>query len=323
LDHAIQDARTERSGQRRIVSKRMQFVELGGDGNTKSAGPAPYLDYRPLEDDELQLVDRIPEPAWLRTEVESRAQEHAAVHLVPEHLEEVRGRKSELIDKTLAAVKERLTKEINYWDHRAEQLKEQELAGKKLARLNSGIARQRADDLMGRLKKRTEELEQERKLSPLPPVVLGGALVVPIGLLKKLSGQETATPLFARETERSEKLAMDAVMEAESQLGNEPRDVSAQKLGYDIESSVPGTGRLRFIEVKGRVAEAETVTITKNEILTAFNKPDDFILAIGVVNGEDVDLRYVRHPFQREPDFGVTSVNYNLTDLFDRGGTPE
>ena len=45
--------------------------------------------------------------------------------------------------------------------------------------------------------------------------------------------------------------------------------MSDQNLGYDVESSIPGTGILRFIEVKGRVAGAKTVTITKNEILTA------------------------------------------------------
>ena len=73
---------------------------------------------------------------------------------------------------------------------------------------------------------------------------------------------------------------MHAVMEAEERLGFMPRDVSDQKLGYDVESSIPGTGLLRFIEVKGRVRGAKTVTITKNEILTGLNKPDEFILAI-------------------------------------------
>jgi type III restriction enzyme len=55
------------------------------------------------------------------------------------------------------------------------------------------------------------------------------------------------------------------------------------KLGYDIESRVvegPDKGRLRFIEVKGRVTQADTVTVTRNEILTSLNKPDDFILAM-------------------------------------------
>ena len=168
----------------------------------------------------------------------SRAMEYAAIHLVPEHLDEVRRRKEELIDKTKAAVQDRLTKEINYWDHRAAQLKDQELAGRVNAKLNSGLARQRADELTARLQKRLTELEQERKLSPLPPVVLGGALIVPAGLLRKLQGKDDhGPPTFALETERSERLAMNAVMDAERRLGYVPKDVSDQNLGYDIESA--------------------------------------------------------------------------------------
>src|SRR5207244_266604 len=84
----------------------------------------------------------------------------------------------------------------------------------------------------------------------------------------------------ALQTQEVERLAMDAVMQAERRLGHEPRDVSAEKCGYDVESRVPGTGRLRFIEVKGRRAGADTICVTRNEILTALNKPEDFILAI-------------------------------------------
>ena len=53
LEHSIQDARTDRAGNRRVVSRRLQFVEVDPDGTTRSAGWAPYLDYRPLAD-ELQ-----------------------------------------------------------------------------------------------------------------------------------------------------------------------------------------------------------------------------------------------------------------------------
>lgn len=323
LEHSIQDARTERSGKRRIVSKRLQFVEIDSDGKTVTAGQAPYLDYRPATDDEKQAIEAMEAPEWLRESIESRVIEHAITHLVPSHLEEVRERKESLIDKTTAAVRDRLTKEINYWDHRAAQLKEQELAGRVNAKLNSGKARQRADDLAGRLERRLAELEEERKLSPLPPFVLGGAMIIPAGLLLKLTGQASDTvPSFAADTKRSEQLAMAAVMAAESQLGFQPRDVSEQKLGYDIESAIAGDGRLRFIEVKGRVKGATTVTITKNEILTALNKPDAFILAICEVDGEQATPRYVRQPFDREPDFAVTSVNYDLRKLLARGEAP-
>ena len=115
-------------------------------------------------------------------------------------------------------------------------------------------------------------------------------------------------------------------MEVERALGFAPTDRELEKLGYDIESRVvegPDKGRLRFIEVKGRVTGADTVTVTKNEILTSLNKPDDFILAmVEFLDGETHRVHYLRRPFQREPDFGVTSVNYDFVDLLVRAEEP-
>jgi hypothetical protein len=242
---------------------------------------------------------------------------------VPEHLTEVRSHKLDLIAKTEAAVKDRLTKEISYWDHRAEQLKLQEQAGKPNARLNSGEARKRADALQARLEKRMEELKLERQIAPLPPVALGGLLVVPAGLLAAVMGRPVATPTSSPDTQAAAARARAIVMEIERSLGFEPTDREHEKLGYDIESRVPGTGKLRFIEVKGRVAGAATITITRNEILYSLNQPDDFILAI-VEFTEDGTHRvpYLRRPFQREPDFGVTSVNYSLSELIEKAESP-
>jgi hypothetical protein len=262
-------------------------------------------------------------PTWLCQDLESLAMEHAAIHLVPQHSDEVRKRTEEMIEKTQAAVQEGLTEEINYGDRRAAQLKDQELAGRTNAKLNSGLARQRADDLTSRLQKRLSELEQERKLSALPPVILGGAMIVPVGLLRRLCGEAGPTSTsFPIDTERSEQLAMGAVMAAERKLGYAPRDVSDQNLGYDIESSIPGTGLLRFLELKGRVTGAETVTITKNEILTALDKPDGFILAVVMIDQDATQVRYCRTPFEKEPDFKATSVSYDLDKLLARAQEP-
>ena len=322
LEHSVQDARTDSLGQRRVVSKQLQFVEIDADGKSQSAGYAPYLNYRPLTKEEQGVIDKIVIPNWVREELETRVLSHAAEHLVPAHFEEVRHRREELVERTIAAVKDRLTKEIAHWDHRAEELREQESTGKVNAKLNSTLARHRADDLTARMQDRLLKLEQERKLSPLPPVVMGGALVIPVGVLAKLLGKPAQPATFGFEKARVEALAMAAVMQAERMLGFDPRDVSAIKCGYDIESSIPGTGCLRFIEVKGRVEGSATVTVTKNEILTALNKPDEFILAFVEIQGEKSVARYIRRPFQREPDFGVTSVNYNLAELLVRAKDP-
>jgi len=325
LEHAIQDASVTRSGERRVVSRRMLYVELDAAGNARHLHYAPYLDYRPLAAGEpgLEALLARPECAWIDRELEQRAQAHAVTHVVPEHLAEVRSRKLDLLAKTEAAVKDRLTKEISYWDHRAEQLKLQEQAGKPNARLNSGEARKRADALQARLEKRMEEIKLERQIAPLPPVVLGGLLVVPAGLLAAMTGRPAAALAESPDTQAAAARARAVVMEIERRLGFEPTDRETEKLGYDIESRVAGTGKLRFIEVKGRVAGAATITVTRNEILTSLNKPDAFILAI-VEFREDGTHRahYLRRPFQREPDFGVTSVNYDFGELLARAEPP-
>jgi len=81
----------------------------------------------------------------------------------------------------------------------------------------------------------------------------------------------------------------------------------------------PGDGRLRFIEVEGRKAGARTVTVTKNEILTGFKQPEQYILAlVGVDEAQATPLCYVRRPFEREPELAATSVNYDLRKLLAR-----
>ncbi len=325
LEHAIQDGSLTRSGERRVISRRMLYVEIDADGIARHLQYAPYLDYRPLTTDEpgVEAILGRPECGWIGHDLEQAAQQHAVSEVVPEHLAEVRGRKLELIDKTEAAVKERLTKEITYWDHRAEDLKLAEQAGKVNARLNSEEARKRADGLQARLEKRMAELALERQISPLPPVALGGLLVVPAGLIAAMTGRIPARPSSVVDTQAAAARARLAVMEIERALGFEPTDRETEKLGYDIESRIPGTGRLRFIEVKGRVAGADNITVTKNEILYSLNKPDDFILAIVEFRDDGSErVHYLRQPFQREPDFGAASVNYVMADLLERAEVP-
>jgi superfamily II DNA or RNA helicase len=324
LEHAIQDASLLPSGERRTISRRMLYVEMGADREPRQLHYAPYLDYRPLKADEPNIgaILARPECSWITRALEQKAQSHAIANVVPEHIKEVRDRRLAWVEKTRVAVKDRLTKEIAYWDHRAAQLKLQEEAGRAGARLNSGEARKRADDLQGRLEKRLAELDREAQVSALPPVVLGGLVVVPMGLIALMSGAAPAQ-MTVGDTQASAARARAIVMELERTFGFDPTDRELDKLGYDIESRVTGTGKLRFIEVKGRVTGADTVTVTKNEILTSLNKPEDFILAlVEFLDGENHRVHYLRQPFNREPDFGVTSVNYNFEELLKRAAEP-
>ena len=315
LENSIQDARTDKAGNRRVISRQMQFVEVSSEGVISPAGYAPYLDYRPATETEKNLINPVIDQSWRGKNYESEAISYAISKVVPHHFDELKKRKDELIQKTRAAVHERLTKEIVYWDNRATDLREREDAGK-THKMNSQRARERADELQARLQRRMTELELEGKLSPLPPVVIGGALIVPQGLINKLSGESQSEPaMFARNTEEVERKAMEAVTKEEQRLGFEPRDVSQAKIGYDIESKDRVTGHLRFIEVKGRAAGARTVTITKNEILTALNKPEQFILALVEVDGDKTKVSYLKQLQFKEPGFAVTSVNFDINEL--------
>jgi hypothetical protein len=305
----------------------MLYVEIDAQGGAKHLHYAPYLDYRPLAEGEpgVEALLARPECAWITRELETQAIGHAIASVVPEHVAEVRGRRTEWLAKTRGAVKDRLTKEITFWDHRAEQLKLLEQAGRAGARLNSSEARRRADDLQGRLQKRLAELDAEGQLSTLPPAVLGGLVVVPKGLITLMTGGQPATgePV---ETQAAAARARQIVMEIERQLGFDPVDREHEKLGYDIESRIPGTGRLRFIEVKGRLSGADVLTVTKNEILYSFNKPDDFVLAmVEFLDEQRHRVHYLRQPFERSgitTDFNGASVNFPFADLLRRAGEP-
>jgi len=322
VEDSVQDAFVMPNGSKRVISKHIHFIEIKEDGAALNAGYAPYLDYRGAEEDEQRVLrSYLGSQKWLQTNVEDIAVSYAVSKVIPAHVTEVRERKMKLINKTAKAVKDRLNNEINYWYLRSVDLKEKEAAGKINANLNSQKASDRAKYLEARLQKRLEELENEKLISAMPPVIVGGALVIPRGLLDKLTGKTNMFTADAAARREIELTAMKAVMDIETSLGFIPRDVSAEKVGYDIESQIPvekrdkGGSTLRFIEVKGRAAGADTVTVSKNEILTALNKPDEYILAIIEVNGAHTETVYLRKPFRERPDFAATSITYNIKEI--------
>ena len=326
LEHAVQDGRKRRDGTFHIISRQLQFVEVTEDGTFRDAGMAPYLDFRSPSPTEEAAFGHLLDAEWLKEDWEHKALGFAVREIVGRHADEVRRRRLPLIDKVEEQVKARLQKEINFWDRRSQDLKAQEAAGKK-TRLPSRVAEDRANRLADRLQTRLNALKDERAISPQPPRIVGGALVIPRGLLVKLGAAEREaieTAVDAEARKRVELLAMNAVMDAERALGREPRDVSADRgLGYDIESRDPKTGDLYFIEVKGRIAAADSVTLTRNEILRALNVPDRWRLAVVVVDEDTAQPPFYVTGFDwGQPGFGQTQATYRLGALAEHGGAP-
>ena len=323
VDHTVRESTSDNS----VASRRLQFVEIDEKGIAKNAGWAPHLDLQPIDDYDHKLVGDILQAPWLSSNLEALALNHASQQLVPEHYAEVKGRRERQAEKTLTAVNERLVKEINYWSDRYIKLKDDVKAGKQ-PRMQPEMARRRVDDLTARLEQRKAELSALKNVVSSTPVVMGGALVIPQGLLAYRKG-ETQFAVDAQARSRIERIAMNAVMDAERALGFEVKDVGAEKCGWDVTSRPPvdESGAIqsdRHIEVKGRSEGQSTITVSRNEIIYGLNQADKFILAIVIIDGEQYDgPYYVKAPFTKEPDFGVASINYDLNELLAKAVTPE
>lgn len=329
VDHSVRENPLQNSANSapKVVSRRLQFNEIDSQGHSINAGWAPHLDLLPISEVERKQVSDVFDAPWISQNLEGLALQHASQHLVPEHYNEVKTRAQRQAEKILTAVHERLIKEINYWQDRYLKLKDDVDAGKQ-PRMQPENARRRVDELTARLEHRTQELQSMQNVTSSTPVVLGGALIIPAGLLAQRRG-DTTFCVDAEARSRIEWAAMHAVIAAEQLLGHTVKDVSAEKCGWDITARPPtrADGSIqddRHIEVKGRVKGATTVTVTKNEIFSSFNQGEKYLLAIVLVDGEEADgPHYIKHPFKTEPEFGVASVNYDLQELLARAVRPE
>lgn len=324
IEHEIHDGRTNQIG-KQTISKRMQFARLDADGCATYGGIAPHLDLRPASNEEIELVAEELNASWLKKDIEEQIKSFSIRDLAKKHHAEITERRIPEIKKIEKEVKKRLKQEIRYWDMRATKLRDKEKTGEK-TRLSAQNAQRRADNLEERLKNRINQLELEKVISALPPVIRGGLAVIPKGLLdkKKLNTVQNNSLVDRSMSKKEvELLAMEAVMDVERRLGYDPEDRSAYKEGYDIISFDTKKQEYRFIEVKGRVEGSDTVTVTKNEIITGLNKGNNFALAIVEIESNTVyKPRYVWNPFDMVPSTNCVSVIYNLHDFYNKAVEP-
>ena len=304
IETAIQSMK---DGKEKIISKKLHFVEILENGEIVPVNYAPYFDYRSPKDFERSKVLAAIQNLDFFKDVENIAVDYAVKNIIPAHLQETSKSRKEYLNKMEMAIRERLQNEINYWDKKAIDIKDKN-------KLDAQNFYKKADDLEVRFKKRLEEISFERKISAAAPVIIGGALIVPKGYFDSKTPNTFSINVGAR-TE-IEKIAMNAVIEIEKSLGNLPTDCSLKKCGYDIESVSPNENFVRFIEVKGRNADATNLTFTKNEVITALNAPENFILAIVQIDGNNAKVTYLKKPFRSPPDFGVESLNYKISLIF-------
>ncbi len=305
-----------------VIFKQVNYIFMYQDGHAQNAGYAPYLDYRAPNDDELSKAkEYVKSQTWLTKDIEQKAVRYAVSNIIQKQFRQLREERKLRYEKIEAQVKSRLCCAINYWDAKANDHEEKAIKGLKNANSNAAQARAKADKLRIQQANRLRELELEKQVFSGQPQITGAAVVIPVGLMNLLCGKSVDSEI-SHDKKTMEMAGMNAVMAIEKRLGFAPVDVSSENCGYDIESKIPVERRndgnaLRLIEVKARKADADFVTLTRNEILTARNCEENgnYILAVVMVDGEKTETTYFEHIHFNEPDVSMRSCNYSIQDL--------
>ena len=323
LEHSVSDGRLVR-GQRKVVSRRFQFVEVEQSGEITDPGQEPYLNYRPISEGEAALTSSVLID-WTKSGIDDVAKNWATANLAGPHHASVNEVVQAKVERIRAAVRERLDSEIRYWDLKAEELKAQELQGKK-SRHSSGRARTRADELESRKAHRQRELDMESDLVNHAPLVVTAALIISQGMLDRLNGITGVVidPEVAKDTDRR---AVAAVLAAERALGRIPEEQDHNNPGFDVLSTDPETQMVYFIEVKGHRPATTEIHVSASQIRKAKMNPERFRLAVVRVPNEDDGeplVRYFLKPFNGyEPHFAQTYVPLKVADLAPHGLDPQ
>ena len=112
---------------------------------------------------------------WICAGLEEKVLEFAGSEIVPRHLEQVRHRQKELTARAMAVVRNRVREEIRA---RKDPVGQSDSQGP--------AASPSMDEFESQLQQHMQDLEEKRQIFPLSPVAIGGALVVPAGLLAQL-----------------------------------------------------------------------------------------------------------------------------------------
>jgi superfamily II DNA or RNA helicase len=310
----------------RVVSRRFDFAEITPDGLAVGAGPAPYLDYLPSTPELRDRLTHAPAVPWRSANPEDTALTWAISNTVPEHLAEVERQIVPASERARQQVRQRLLAEINFWDARHNELLDLQAAGK-TPKIKPETAERRARDLERRLEVRMKDLDLDEILNIQPPTVVGMALVIPQGLIDRMTGARTEpVATYAKNTAEVDQRAIAAVMAAERALGRIPENMPHNNPGFDIRSVAPDGPTIR-IEVKGRIIGADDFTITKNEVMTGKNLGDDYRLAlvrVSDIGPEHDEVCYLTKPFENTDtaDFTITRFTMSWRERWNQGGPP-
>lgn len=249
-------------GRGNTLHRQLFVVEVADSGEMRLRQPTVFLDLVPAEAKIAAKPPITPD----RGEVERFLLERG---LEP-FLQKVRQERQKELDTIARHVEVSLLTLIDRQQRQVVELLQRKEQGEDVD-LALGEAERRLDELNARLERRRQEIQRERQLAIADLAHIGSALVLP--------HPERLNFAPVIRDEEVERIAMEEAMRYEREKGWIPGDVSTEDRGFDILSRHPGSGGVRFIEVKGR-AGTGPVVLTRNEYKTAERLRNDYWLYV-------------------------------------------
>lgn len=290
----IRDGQSANIDSQNIVLQRLLYVWLDDESHTIEEASKPCILGREALDSEKEAVLKILQQNWLNTSLEKRAKEVTWREVTAGLLEEVQCRRKRELGREMEAVELRFSNEIEDFEFLANRYNN--------IKIRSERYQQKAENLKERLNAKREDIECQLDINAPGPEVCGVAIVIPKCVLPQSTDENAIDKHFTLSHATRKKVdekAIRAVMSREVALGRVPKEISNSNSGYDIESTDQRTNRLLFIGVKGRNANAPTISMTKNEIMTAYNAKDAYTLAVILIDEDTtVEQVYLQNPIQ-------------------------
>lgn len=307
-------------GENAVVSRRFGYAWVDRQNVVTPAGPAPYLDC--VAAPPAAAVAAAAQGASWTATAESAAVGWIIENDLPEFLAQVVPRRTADLARTRQSVELRLTREMNRLAGEALVAADKERHGNRPRHSSESLSR-RAAALEVRLDQRRRQLDRQAQMSTRPPRVTCAALVLPLAAVEQLPQD---VPAHARATKEVERRGVDLVLATERALGRHPVEQAFNNKGFDVRSEVPG-GDTIFIEVKARIAGAETFDVTHSEVMLGKNAAPHYRLALVRVDpaGPEHDrVVYLDDPFRGvEPGiFDARAWRGDWAKTWAKGRTP-
>ena len=309
-------------GEGRDVQRRLYYVEVEGAGGPSIFRQAPYIDYRPPTKEEMAAYDE--DLAWdcigSADDMEDMAESEIMDRMVTADVAQIVAERNAALDRIAAAVEKRLDHTIVRASREAQLWVMKVQGGDENAAIVARNRKRDVDELMRRKGVRLAEIASQRSIRPKPLQLVSCAIVLPKSFFNADAGEQDVIDLEAKKA--SELRGMNAVMVIERFLGHVPYDVSRDNVGWDVESRVAnpedGTEDLLFIESKGVREDADTVTLTANEVLKAAGNRERFVLAITRPHGDATETTYLYDSIRDDYNQALDCYPMKIAELIKR-----